>query len=142
MVMKSKTRIPNLMNQWVALKKSFPDSTGGVHRNRLNWFTELQPSSLSDTYQIHLQYSLEKSPRVYVVRPELQKREGERPPHQYRDGSLCLYLPKSGEWEKEFYLADTIVPWASEWLLHYEIWLGTGEWCGGGIHPGDDVEKN
>ena len=33
------------------------------------------------------------------------------------------------------FIADTIVPWACEWLLHYEIWLATGEWHGGGEHP-------
>jgi len=21
------------------------------------------------------------------------------------------------------------------WLFYYEIWLATGEWCGGGVHP-------
>jgi hypothetical protein len=29
-------------------------------------------------------------------------------------------------------LADSIVPWASEWLFFYEFWLVTGEWDGGG----------
>jgi hypothetical protein len=29
-------------------------------------------------------------------------------------------------------IADTIVPWTAEWLVHYEIWLVTGEWYGGG----------
>jgi hypothetical protein len=31
-------------------------------------------------------------------------------------------------------LAYTVVPWISEWLLYYELWLFTGEWTGGG-HP-------
>jgi len=34
-------------------------------------------------------------------------------------------------------LADTILPWASLWFFYYEIWLATGEWVGGGEHPGD-----
>ena len=29
-------------------------------------------------------------------------------------------------------IADTIVPWTCEWLVHYEIWFATGEWHGGG----------
>ena len=29
-------------------------------------------------------------------------------------------------------IADTIVAWTCEWLIHYEIWLATGEWHGGG----------
>ena len=32
-------------------------------------------------------------------------------------------------------LATTIVPWCSEWLFYYELWLATGEWLGGGVHP-------
>lgn len=29
-------------------------------------------------------------------------------------------------------IANTIVPWTSEWLFYYEIWLATGQWHGGG----------
>ena len=29
-------------------------------------------------------------------------------------------------------IVDTIVPWTAEWLLHYEVWLATGEWLGDG----------
>jgi hypothetical protein len=32
-------------------------------------------------------------------------------------------------------IATSIVPWASEWLLHYEIWRATGTWTGGGHEP-------
>ena len=39
-------------------------------------------------------------------------------------------------------IAETIIPWASEWLLHYEIWLATGEWQGGGIHPDISKKRN
>jgi hypothetical protein len=38
----------------------------------------------------------------------------------------------------EAYIADSIVPWAAEWLLFYEGWHATGEWFGPGLHPGDD----
>jgi hypothetical protein len=31
-------------------------------------------------------------------------------------------------------LAKTIIPWIYDWLFHYEIWLATGDWTGGGIH--------
>jgi hypothetical protein len=33
-------------------------------------------------------------------------------------------------------IADTVLPWTTEWLYHYEIWLITGEWTGGGDWPG------
>jgi hypothetical protein len=29
-------------------------------------------------------------------------------------------------------LAATILPWTTEWLIHYKLWLITGRWAGGG----------
>jgi hypothetical protein len=29
-------------------------------------------------------------------------------------------------------LATTVLLWAAEWLMHYELWLVTGQWHGGG----------
>jgi hypothetical protein len=131
---------PSVAAQYVGLKKTFPDSTGTVRRNRLAWTCSIRPTSLSDAYRIRLEYSLEKSPKVFVESPELQERDGERIPHRYLDGSLCLYLPGSGEWDRSMFLFDSIVPWVSEWLIHYELWHATGEWHGGGIHPGDELK--
>ena len=130
------------MDQWLALKKKFPASKGGVRRNQMKCTLELQPSGLSDVYTVEIRYSLERSPKVFVRDPELETRESKRPPHTYKNGSLCLYLPSKREWGRHMYLSDTILPWTSEWLLHYEIWLGTGEWCGGGIHPGGDIKPD
>lgn len=84
---------------------------------------------------VRLEYSLEKSPKVFVDSPELLRRNEERIPHRYPDGSLCLYLPGAQEWGTSLYLAETVVPWTAEWLIHYELWHATGEWHGGGVHP-------
>ena len=57
-------------------------------------------------------------------------------PHVYSSGDLCLYLP--GQWKESMLLADTILPWTSQWLLYYELWLITGHWMGSGHdHPAD-----
>ena len=48
---------------------------------------------------------------------------------------ICLYRHR--EFTKDKFLANTIIPWTVEWLYFYEIWLATGEWCGGGEHPGE-----
>lgn len=53
----------------------------------------------------------------------------------YADDRPCLYYPKAKEWSESMLIADTIVPWLAEWLFHYEIWVLTGQWEGGGIHP-------
>ncbi len=135
MVTTKRTKIPNLSEQFLVLGRAFPESTGRVLRNQLRWKAMLQPSALSDSYMVRLEYSLEKSPRVFVDSPVLLERDEERIPHRYADGSLCLYLPGTQEWEKTLYLADTIIPWTAEWLIHYELWHATGVWHGGGVHP-------
>ena len=38
------------------------------------------------------------------------------------------------KWNERKMIAKTIIPWTSEWLFHYEIWVTTGTWHGGGIH--------
>lgn len=77
---------------------------------------------------------MELFPSVRVVSPQLAYRDGERAPHLYSNGDLCLFYPKAREWHGGLLLSRTIIPWASEWLFHYEIWLASGTWCGGGYH--------
>ena len=94
---------------------------------------------MSCDYKIRILYSISTSPEVYVVSPGLQCRANGRPiPHMYSKKNLCLYLPRSGEWEPDLFIADTIVPWTSLWLYHYEVWHATGSWLGGGQHPDDE----
>ncbi len=62
-------------------------------------------------------------------------------PHRYGPSEPCLYYPGEFDPDREF-IADVVVPWASEWLLHYELWLITGEWLGGGVHPRDEAIKD
>ena len=80
-----------------------------------------------------------QTPKVYVVSPKpLALADGaQRLPHVYDHvkQQLCLYYGPAREWTPDKMIADTIVPWASEWLLHYEFWLVTGIWHGGGIQP-------
>lgn len=116
------------------LKKHFPEAYVDARRNSLTWRANILPSPLSDTYTVQLKYSLEDRPRVYVLKPELKAPEGKSVPHVYPGNRLCLYLPRSGEWNGTMLLSQAIIPWISEWLLHYEIWYATGKWCGGGVH--------
>lgn len=85
-----------------------------------------------------------KMPVARVLFPRLVLNftaEEEAPlPHvyfQYPDytlSPLCLFDPRSGEWNRTMYIADTILPWAARWLACYELWETTGRWYGGGRH--------
>jgi hypothetical protein len=83
-------------------------------------------------------------PEVTVLDPALRlehPRTGLPVPHVYwRDdrpelSTLCLYDPAASQWSPDDFIADTIVPWACDWLVCYEGWLALGEWVGGGRHP-------
>jgi hypothetical protein len=120
--------------QAFALKARFPAAKGRVKLGLLVWTGVLQPTPLSRSYQVEISYSYSFSqpPSVRVLDP-LATREGKSLPHIYSDGTLCLYEP--GEWGDGMFLVDSIVPWTAEWLANYEIWLGTGDWHGGGEWP-------
>ena len=134
-------RVIPLSVQLGKLKHYFPNSTNymDIHTNRLIWKTTLQPSELSLAYEIKIVYTLGQSPKVYVVSPKplALADVALRFLHVYKQvkHQLCLYYGPAREWTPDKMIADTIVPWASEWLLHYEFWLVTGIWHGGGIHP-------
>ncbi len=125
----------NLVVQALNLKKVFPESRYFIRFNCLIWEADLTPSALSSTYTIRIKYKLKKRPDIYVIKPALIVSDEKSLPHTYPGKRLCLYYPKANEWRGDMLLVKTIVPWISEWLLHYEIWIATGKWCAGGIHP-------
>ena len=98
----------------------------------------LQPSEGSEKYKVELITRIgAKAVEVFVVEPNIRKLKKELSiPHLYLNGSLCLYYPNYNEWSIEDLWADTLIPWTCLWLYFFELWLATGEWFGGGIHPG------
>jgi hypothetical protein len=105
-------------------------------RSGLVWFGSITPSEHGDTYEVVLVYRVGRSPLVYVARPRLQRVNGHLPPHIYPLAgwnTLCLYIPL--EWTpSDHYLSD-LLPWISQWLFFYEVWVATGTWKGKGEHP-------
>lgn len=128
-----------LADQVSTMRRFFPDFRQQWKRNIVIWIGELQPTPLSKIYRIKILYSLHgryRIPETYVLKPQISDRsEKEAIPHVYPGNQLCLYHPSYGEWSQQKYIAKTIVPWASLWLLYYERWKITGEWTGGGEHP-------
>jgi hypothetical protein len=126
----------NIIVQLSQLKSMFPESNGTVHCGTLRWRGEIQPTIMSQNYTLEIRYRNNKFPVVYMVGAPWQVSAIKRPPHTYDDGSLCLFYPKAHEFDNTMFLATTILPWASEWLMFYELWLAssTNEWFGGGIH--------
>ncbi|MFI7691622.1 hypothetical protein ACIBQ6_21320 [Nonomuraea sp. NPDC049655] len=124
-------RAINLAQQLAGIVAVLPDARGSVHRGELSCIVQLQPTPASRTYTIRLVYRHGRRPCVTVVDPPLALHPDARAlPHVYPKDELCLYYP--GQWSHDMLLAKTILPWTAEWLNHYELWLITGRWAGGG----------
>lgn len=124
-------RAVNLALQQVAIQRAVPHASVGVHHGELTCIVQLQPTEASRIYTVRLVYRIGRTPDVTIVDPPLRTRpDAASVPHVYVGDRLCLYRP--GEWNAGRMLASTILPWTAEWLLHYEMWLATGTWHGGG----------
>ena len=136
-----------LDKQKYALRAAYPDAKCEVEKQkRLVWCGKIRPTPLSQKYTVVLRWDPTWTPQVWVVGNELQKLNHPDFPHKYEIREeqkmvrLCLY--RYQEFSSRKLLCNTIIPWTVEWLYHYEIWLATGEWCGGGEHPEAGEVKN
>ena len=132
--------------QAMSIKHMFTDGkVNTMHDRQLTWTHTISPSPLGGIYKVKLVYHLTQSPKIFVVTPKpLALAKGKtKLPHCYdqKQQRLCLYYPDGAEWNKAMLLSNTVIPWTYEWLYHYEIWLGTGEWTGGGVHPENNLLK-
>jgi hypothetical protein len=125
------TRAVNPARQLTAIRSVLPAATGMVRSGKLDCVMPIQPSPAGRTYTVRLRYQHGRRPRVTVIDPQLTLHpDAQALPHVYPGDELCLYYP--GEWRCDMLLATTILPWTAEWLMHYELWLITGRWAGGG----------
>jgi hypothetical protein len=126
----------NVAHQLNDLIRLYPKGNGRVFANHLIWEGHLKPSNFSRTYKIKIEYQIGKYPKTLVTNPQLRILSGgKKPPHVYNEPGdpLCIFYPHAREWNSTMLISRTIIPWAAEWLLHFEAWLFTGQWEGGGI---------
>ena len=124
-----------LNSSWMALWEGPLTPIMRPYRIRVTHFRR----TIFDTWTLRNGYAA-----VQVVDPVIgldPKGNGDWPPHIYYNKAdpdhprLCLYDPKERSWSPDEYIAETIIPWTSDWLFFFEGWLATGEWEGGGRHP-------
>ena len=124
-----------MAQRWPALH---PDLIG-FHQH-LGWTGPLRGFQME--YRVHVQWDWRDPagvPHVFVLDPVLRPRPGTRfidIPHLMLNqgdlelSALCLFDPDAGEWNPSMWIADTTIPWAPEWLHHYECWHVDGIWRG------------
>lgn len=131
----------SLLQQKFALIAMYKGAKVSIDKGVLWWYGEARPSPLSRIYSVIIKYDGSDDPVTWVVGSELRNLKHEDFPHKYdikpeeNIVRLCLFLPGAREWTKQKAIANTVVPWAIEWLYFYEVWLATGVWYGGGQHP-------
>jgi len=126
----------SLIKQLLFIKKLYPHWQSKIINSQLICVGNIKPTELSQSYKITITYKLKNSPKIKIINPSLEKNsKDEKPPHLYKGDFLCLYHPKTSEWNNDKKIAEYIVPWISLWLYYYEVWLSTDKWFGGGLHP-------
>jgi len=77
-------------------------------------------------------------PQVFVLDPQPQPRDDQPLQHVYQRThpiKICAWDPKAKDWDASQAIADTVIPYAIQWLCSYELWRVTGEWSAPGRHP-------
>jgi hypothetical protein len=125
-----------LVKQTFGMTK-YPQLLALVTRQRqVVWTGPWRPSDTSATYNLRITYKLGCRPKIEVTSPTLALADGQdHLPHTYADGQkdICVHRPE--DWNSNLLIAETIMPWISQWLYFYEIWVITGKWFGKGTHP-------
>lgn len=127
---------PLSLKQQVLEMARYPQLRSRLKRKVVTWQGPWCPSELRNLYEIHITYKFLCRPRVAILSPELElAAEMRKLPHVYRggQGDLCIHL--ASDWNSGMLIADTIMPWLSQWLYFYEVWRQTGAWIGKGTHP-------
>lgn len=134
-----------LMGQIMALKGKYANVTHKIRKDHrsVDTYIVLKPTEDSLCYKLRISAKVDSTiVNIYPVEPFIGREiNGEKVPHMFSDGSLCLYYPEYNEWKYSDCWADTLIPWASLWLYYYEIWLMTGAWLGGGIHGNEKAKR-
>ena len=108
-----------------------------IHNGQLHWSGQIRPTPFSNSYEVRILYKIGKAPDIYLYDSNgISGIDRADFPHYFKKSEsrdwvqICVY--KADEFTKYKYIAKTLVMWSAEWLYHFECWLYTGKWEGGG----------
>ncbi len=117
-----------LFTQKVLVESYFPWLKVRIENKILKALGQLE--MFGDFFHIEISYSPflpNRFDRIYLKNPDIKFNDKI---HLYRDLSLCLYHPVIDmPLTKTIPLVD-MVPWISEWCIHYQEWKKYGVWLG------------
>lgn len=135
-----KVRSISAADQLKDMAAKHPEFLGRRLGNQATWEGRFQPTPACAVYLVRIEALAGQRPWVSVLEPELRI-AGDQwlETHRFSHGGLCLHLHE--EWTPDQFIADTIIPWTTIWLVNYEYWLASGLWLGGGKHPEPQMRK-
>ena len=139
--MAASRRIPkpatlNLGMQMLRMQQKHPQLNAQIRRGEITWIGPWLPEELCNTYLVKVRYKLNRRPQISIISPRLELAAGRtKLPHVYQGGQDDICIHSREDWNASLLIADTIMPWLSQWLYFYEVWAQTGHWHGKGTHP-------
>ena len=120
-------RYRRIVCEQALIREAFPFLNPRIRGLELDCRGRIRPTAGCGLYRVELHYTSGRSPTVRIIEPQIERRSEI---HIYGDGALCLYDWREQPWSDKWHLHETIIPWAAEWLVFYELFLATGKWLG------------
>jgi hypothetical protein len=99
-----------------------------IKNNVLTCVGALQPKNCMGQYKVKIEYVAGHEPKSTIISPKIVPSPKV---HMYQDCSLCLHYPRDMVWNEKTKLYQYTIPWISEWIIFYEIYLINGnKWEG------------
>ena len=119
---------PKLMTEINTIKNHYSNFDCKIKTDTLTCTGIIKPTEYSRDYYVKISYKLWGIPKIWIIDPVIEYNEDV---HMYKDeNNLCLYYHKENPWKDTYHIYDKIIPWTSEWLVFYELYLITGKWLG------------
>ncbi|WP_316794422.1 hypothetical protein [Pedobacter frigoris] len=129
--MKERIKIPRkkgykyfyLNSQKQLIEKHYDFLKCRIEKNVLKCVGWIQPEFCSNAYKVLIEYVVGKEPKTTILYPNVKP--GVKI-HMYGDHSLCLHYPPDMKWTEHTRVYQYTVPWITEWIIYYELYLVNG----------------
>lgn len=117
-----------LQSQKLLIEKHYSFLKCRIEKNVLICIGWLQPAGCKEAYKIKIEHVVGKEPKTTILYPEIQPL---RTIHMYPDHSLCLHYSPDMKWTESTKVYQYTIPWITEWIIFYELYLINGsKWEG------------
>lgn len=118
-----------LVREKKLIEAKLPFLTCKIYKNLLVCSGQIGREYFSQDYEIKIEYNGINTPKVFIINPEIEYNEEI---HMFpKDKSLCLFHPETDNFywsNQKHHLFDSVILWAFEWLVYYELYLISGKW--------------